>query len=72
MNEVKLGYYRHYKGQHYEVIGVGQHSESREKLVFYRALYGEFGLWARPKEMFLETVEIDGKEVPRFEFLSVA
>lgn len=66
---VQKGYYQHYKGQHYEVIGLGEHSESGEALVFYRALYGEFGLWARPLEMFTETVDIDGETVPRFRYV---
>lgn len=48
----KEGIYRHYKGNLYEVIGVAQHSESEEFLVVYRALYGEYGLWVRPLEMF--------------------
>ena len=46
-----------------------RHSETDEELVVYRPDYGEQGLWVRPKEMFLETVEVDGKQVPRFEFL---
>ncbi len=65
-----LGYYQHYKGQHYQVLGVGQHSETKEPLVLYRALYGEFGLWARPLEMFLENVDVDGQSVPRFQFVA--
>lgn len=53
----------------YEVIGVSKHSETLEKLVVYRALYGENELWVRPLKMFLEEVEVDGKKVPRFEFM---
>ncbi|MNR65534.1 hypothetical protein D3C85_1886120 [compost metagenome] len=34
--------------------------------MFYQALYGEFGLWVRPLSMFLESVEVDGEQVPRF------
>jgi hypothetical protein len=67
--ELKEGIYKHYKGQHYEVMGVGQHSETGEKLVFYRALYGDYGLWARPLEMFLESVEVDNQLVKRFCFI---
>jgi hypothetical protein len=71
MEEIKPGRYQHYKGNFYEVIGVARHSETLGELVIYRALYDspEFGknaLWARPKKMFLETVEVNGKKIPRF------
>jgi hypothetical protein len=49
---LKEGIYRHYKGCDYHVIGTAQHSESGEVLVVYRALYGEYGLWVRPLDMF--------------------
>ena len=62
------GIYRHYKGQHYRVLGVAKHSETEEELVVYQALYGEFGLWVRPAAMFAEQVRIDGHDVPRFAF----
>lgn len=64
--EPKPGRYRHYKGNEYEVIGLAQHSETLEPLVVYRALYGAQGLWVRPRDMFLESVDIDGKRLPRF------
>ena len=68
---MKLGKYKHYKGNLYEVIGMAHHSETLEELVVYRSLYtheiyGSNSLWVRPKKMFLENVVIDGKEVPRF------
>lgn len=66
--KIKLGKYRHYKGNEYEVIGVAKHSETLEDLVVYRALYGEGGLWVRPLTMFVEDVLIDGKMVPRFAY----
>lgn len=74
MSEVKIGKYKHYKGKMYEVIGVARHSETLEELVVYRALYhsdewGDNALWVRPKNMFLEMVEVDGKKMPRFEFI---
>ena len=65
---LKRGKYRHYKGNEYEVIGVAKHSETLEELVFYRALYGDHGLWVRPLKMFIEMVEIDGKRMERFEY----
>ena len=74
MTELKLGRYEHYKGKHYEVIRLAKHSETLEELVIYKALYDseEFGnnsLWARPKSMFLEKVNIEDKEVPRFRYI---
>ncbi len=69
MKEIKPGKYRHFKGQLYEVIGIAKHSETMEELVVYRALYDEQALWLRPKKMFLEKVKINGKTVPRFEFV---
>ena len=67
---MKTGRYRHYKGNEYIVIGVARHSETQEELVVYRQDYGERGLWVRPKEMFLETVEVAGHQVARFEFIT--
>lgn len=66
MSSIAPGIYRHYKGQLYEVLGVASHSETEEKLVMYRALYGEYGLWARPEAMFSETVIHDGIHQRRF------
>jgi hypothetical protein len=66
---VKAGRYRHYKGSEYIVLGVARHSETEEELVVYRQDYGERGLWVRPLAMFLETIEVDGLSVPRFEFV---
>ncbi|MCU1437400.1 MAG: uncharacterized protein JWP66_487 [Naasia sp.] len=60
------GTYRHYKGALYDVVGLARHSETEEELVVYRALYGERGLWVRPRAMFEETVTVDGVPVPRF------
>ncbi|VXB41775.1 conserved hypothetical protein [Luteimonas sp. 9C] len=60
------GRYRHYKGRDYDVIGVARHSETLEPVVVYRPLYGEGALWVRPHAMFVETVDVDGLEVPRF------
>lgn len=60
------GIYRHYKGQRYRVLGLAHHSETMEPLVVYQALYGERGLWVRPAAMFAESIELDGRIVPRF------
>jgi len=68
---VQPGRYRHYKGHEYEVLGVARHSETEMEYVVYRALYGDRGLWIRPKAMFLETVIVDGRSCPRFQFLAL-
>jgi len=65
-DKLKLGKYRHFKGNKYEVIGVARHSETLEDVVVYRALYGNHDLLVRPLKMFTEEVEVDGKEIPRF------
>ncbi len=69
MDEIKIGRYRHFKGNEYEVIGTAKHSETLEEYVVYKALYGEGGLWVRPASMWNETVERDGKVFKRFEFI---
>ncbi len=60
MSQAKPGIYYHFKdsGKLYEVLGVAKHTErEEEKLVIYRALYGEHKLFARPEKMFLEMVD---------------
>ena len=69
MNEIKLGKYRHFKGNEYEVIGIAKHSETLAPMVVYRALYGEGGLWVHPAEMWDEIVERDGRRFPRFTYI---
>ena len=64
------GRYRHYKGNDYEVMGVAKHSETEEEVVVYRALYGEKGLWVRPLVMFLDTIVVEGRPQPRFQFVA--
>lgn len=70
---MKLGVYKHYKGNLYEVIGIAKHSETLENMVVYKALYvSEFeenALWVRPEKMFKELVTHEGKTVARFEFV---
>ncbi len=70
MEKIRLGKYRHFKGNEYEVIAVAKHSETTEDMVVYKALYGEGGLWVRPASMWNETVERDGKLFKRFEYIS--
>ena len=65
--KIEKGLYRHYKGNIYEVFTTAQHSETQEWLVVYKALYGDYGMWVRPYEMFAEKVEVNGVKVPRFQ-----
>ena len=74
---ISKGKYRHYKGKDYEVLNVVLHTETREPMVLYKALYsvGDYDtalygaelLFVRPLEMFLEKVEINGTKVLRFQ-----
>lgn len=68
MRELSIGdIYKHYKGKEYKVIGVATHSETLEKMVAYEAQYGDFEVWVRPYDMFLENVKVNGSSVPRFQ-----
>ena len=70
-NELKLGRYRYYKGNEYNVLMVATHSETLEKYVVYEALYENkvSKLWVRPLKKFVEKVEKDGKLINRFEYI---
>ena len=69
MTEIKLGRYRHFKGNEYEVIAIASHSETLEPMVVYRALYGDGGVWVRPAAMWNEAVERDGRTYQRFTYI---
>lgn len=71
MNEITInGEYEHYKGHHYKVLAIAKHSETLEDVVVYQALYGDNQIWVRSKNMFLESVEVEGKTIPRFKLIS--
>ena len=63
-------YYRHFKGNIYKVLHIAKHSETLEDIVVYQAMYGEKGIWVRPKKMFEEVIERDGKTFRRFSPIS--
>lgn len=64
--EIKLGRYRHFKGNEYRVLSVARHSETQEPMVVYQALYGDMGIWVRPASMWNEEITRDGKTFRRF------
>lgn len=63
--------FEHYKGKRYKILGTARHTETLGLCVVYQSLYddltfGDHAVWVRPLEMFLETVTINGQEMPRF------
>ena len=68
--DIRIGKYKHYKGNYYQVIDFAIHSETMERMVLYKPLYGEDRLWVRPAKMWNEIVTLDGIERKRFEFVS--
>ena len=63
------GLYRHYKGNEYRVIGEAKHSETEERLVIYETTHGPYIIWARPYDMFFDTVVVDAVDIPRLSSL---
>ena len=64
--DVKIhGVYKHFKGDYYLVEDVANHSETKEKYVVYRRLYGDNSLWIRSLDMFLS--EVDHEKYPNVE-----
>jgi hypothetical protein len=70
---IEPGLYQHYKGNRYRVLGVGCNTEAHEYYVAYSPENPKDGvpeIWLRPFAMFVETVTVDGKTVPRFKKLA--
>lgn len=67
--DIKPGKYRHFKGEEYEVLFTVRHSETEEKMVVYRMLYGDYSIWVRPASMWNETVEREGQSFKRFTYI---
>jgi hypothetical protein len=64
--EPESGKYRHYKGGVYEVIGTARNSETLEEMVVYISVK-DGQMWVRPRKMFLEEVDWEGRKQPRFQ-----
>ena len=61
--------WRHFKGGVYRVLYLAKQSETKEEYVIYTSDDGDGTVWARPASMWLETVERDGKNQPRYELI---
>lgn len=70
MSDIKKGVYRHYKGHNYQVLNEAIDSEDKRDLVVYKRIGADHKIWVRPKQMFLEEVEVDGAKKPRFELIA--
>lgn len=69
MENIKLGKYKHFKGNLYEVVAIAKHSETLEDMVVYKPLYGDGDWWVRPASMWNETVIRNGVEYKRFTYI---
>ena len=66
---IKRGIYRHYKGNLYQVLSTGRHSETEEWMVIYKTLYSDASIWVRPFDNFTGMVEVNGKMEKRFAYM---
>lgn len=65
---IRAGIYKHYKGSFYKVISIAKHTETKEDMIVYKSI-DDKQLWVRPLEIFREKIKIEGKLIPRFEYI---
>ena len=68
-DEIKIGRYRHFKGNEYQVLYIAKHSETQERMVVYQALYGDRDIWVRPASMWNEIVDRNGSAKNRYTYI---
>jgi hypothetical protein len=69
MSEIKLGIYRHYKGNVYRVLHIAKHSETLEDMVVYQDINNPNKIWVRPASMWNDDTTVDGENVKRFQLI---
>jgi hypothetical protein len=67
--KIPPGIYKHFKGHIYRVIGTARHSETLNEYVVYVSVTDPNDMWVRPANMFLELIEKEGQQFPRFQRL---
>ena len=59
-------FFRHFKGNYYKLLHYANDCETDDRLVVYKAMYGDGKVWVRPEKNFFEEIERDGKVIKRF------
>ena len=65
--EIKVNQkYKHFKGNIYKILAIAKNSETLEEMIVYQQIDDKEKIWVRPKSMWNEIVEKDGKSFFRF------
>lgn len=66
---------QHFKGNMYQILTFGTHSETEELVVIYQQLYWPYNFFVRPYDMFMSEVDKvkypDTKQKYRFEKIKI-